>query len=120
MIRPLSGFLEAYDDTPVDKSSLSSIFEEEPVSLKVFIKDKKYLGQSNINLSEVQENAIRHIERVYNPDLYARMGKEFSSSYWSEAIPMTNLITLQWGKLAGARMQCAGGHHSGLLISYCA
>lgn len=81
--------------------SLSRIFEEEPVSLDIFIKDKKFLGLGNINLSFEQSNAVRHIERIYYPALYPRMAEEFDNSYWGDPIPMRNLITLQWGKGSG-------------------
>jgi hypothetical protein len=41
----------------------SSGFEEEPVSLSVFVQDKAYLY--NPPLSPVQYDAVRHIERIY-------------------------------------------------------
>ena len=89
------------DDDFVPKSPLEAIFEEEPAPLDVFIRDKKFLGQSNVTLSDVQANAVKHIERIYYPDLYLQMAKEFNEPYWAEPIPVKNLITMQWGKGAG-------------------
>ncbi len=95
-------------------TDLSDIFVEEPVPLRVFIQDKAYLG--NPELSPVQFDAIRHIERVYYQDLYPQMGKVFEANrkpstlhvgsvsawrdepYWSLPVRMTNFITLQWAK----------------------
>lgn len=74
---------------------------EEPVDLRTFIKDKKFLGLNTIDLSDVQAAAVSTIERVYMPDLYPRMGEEFKSEYWAKPLPMKNLITLQWGKGSG-------------------
>jgi len=87
-------------------SSLSSIFAEEPVDLRTFIRDTKFLGQSNVELSPEQSKAIQVIERVYYPELYPRMAEEFNSSYWAEDIPSANLITLQWGKGSGKDAIC--------------
>lgn len=99
-MRTLTEFFSQEDDyTP--KSPLEEIFEEEPVPLDVFIQDRKFLGQSNVTLSHIQANAVKHIERIYYPDIYPQMAREFNSSYWAEPIDMRNLITLQWGKGSG-------------------
>lgn len=74
--------------------SLDDLFSEEPVPLNVFVEDSKFL--KNPPLSPVQYNAVRHIERIYFPELYPRMGVVFDP-YWAEPIRDTNLITLQWG-----------------------
>lgn len=88
-------------------SSLSKIFEEEPVDLTTFIQDKKFLGLGkNINLSPEQARAVSVIERVYYPDLYPLMAEEFSSDYWAQDLPTANLITLQWGKGSGKDAIC--------------
>lgn len=94
------------EDVPEEKSSLSDIFEEEPVSLETFIRDNKYMG-SEWYLSPIQEHAVKHIERIYLPDLYPRMAEEFGG-YWAETadIPMKNLLTLQWGKGSGKDHVC--------------
>jgi hypothetical protein len=86
------------------ETSLSKIFMEEPVSLDTFIADKKYLG-SDWRLSPIQADAVRHIERVYLPELYPLMAEEFGG-YWADPIPMTNMITLQWGKGSGKDHIC--------------
>jgi hypothetical protein len=88
----------------VPRSSLSEIFVEEPVPLDVFVQDKKYMY--NPPLGDEQAEAVRHIERVYYPDLYPLMAQEFGSSYWAEPIRMVNFITLQWGKGSGKDHIC--------------
>lgn len=97
--------LSADREVVSDDSSLSNIFEEEPVPLDVFIRDKAFLGQTNITLSDIQSNAIKHIERVYMPELYPRMSLEFGG-YWKEEIPVKNIITLEWGKGSGKDAIC--------------
>ncbi len=102
--------------------SVNSIFDEEPVSLRVFVQDKRFLG--NPPLSEVQYEAVRHIERVYYPATYELLSREFDSHkqpgtfhagavsswrnerYWSEPCRMCNFITLQWGKGSGKDHIC--------------
>lgn len=86
------------------KTDLDRIFSEEPVSLETFIKDKKFLGE-NWYLSPIQEEAVRHIERVYLPELYPQMAKEFGG-YWADPVRMKNLLTLQWGKGSGKDHVC--------------
>lgn len=95
-------------------STLDDIFEEEPVDLTTFVTDKRFMG--NPPLSPVQYDAVRHIERVYYPDLYPAMAAEFDpkksrttigpagkhskevvDSYWADSIRMVNFVTLQWG-----------------------
>lgn len=94
-------------DEFVTAGSLSEIFEEEPVDLRTFIQDKKFLGQTNIELSPVQYEAIQVIERVYYPELYPRMAEEFEfGEYWATPVPSANLITLQWGKGSGKDAIC--------------
>lgn len=88
-------------NSPIEaqKSSyLSAVFEEEPVPLDVFVEDKAYLG--NPPLSPVQYDLVRHIERIYLPELYPLMAEEFGG-YWADPVRMTNIITAQWGKGAG-------------------
>ncbi len=105
-----------------DGSSLSTIFAEEPVSLTIFVQDKKYLG--NPPLSPVQYEAVRHVERIYYPDMYPRLARVFDAGkvdtrlqvgpyshwrdepYWSQPVRMCNFITLQWGKGGGKDHIC--------------
>lgn len=105
-----------------DHTSLSTVLSEEPVPLTVFVQDKGFLG--NPELSPVQYDAVRHIERVYMADLYPRMAAEFEpvsfkdrfyigshtawreEKYWGEKLRMANFITLQWGKGAGKDHIC--------------
>jgi hypothetical protein len=94
-------------EEPERPKGLSEIFAEEPVDLTTFIQDTKFLGQTNIQLSAVQAQAIQVIERVYYPDLYPLMAEEFEfGDYWAEPIPMRNIITLQWGKGSGKDAIC--------------
>lgn len=113
--------LEASSELPGDKA-LSDILAEEPVPLTVFVRDKHYLG--NPPLSPVQYDAVRHIERIYYPDLYPRLAAQFETGkrtgrvhvgavsawteekYWSDKLRMTNFATLQWGKGSGKDHIC--------------
>ena len=82
-------------------------FDEEPVPLGVFVKDRRYLA--NPPLSEIQYEAVRHIERVYVPQTYDVLTQSADKAirdYWAEPIPMKNLITLQWGKGSGKDHIC--------------
>lgn len=105
--KTIADFL-AEEEEVHDASSLSAIFEEEPVDLRTFIQDKKFLGLGkHIELSPVQSQAVQTIERIYYPDLYPRMAEEFEfGEYWGQDIPMRNLITLQWGKGSGKDAIC--------------
>lgn len=88
------------EDFYVPAQSLETIFEEEPVDLTTFIQDTKFLGL-NIDLSDVQAEAVQHIERIFYPELYPQMAEHFGSEYWARDIPVKNIITLQWGKGSG-------------------
>lgn len=85
--------------------SLSDIFAEEPVDLQTFIQDRKFLGQT-WNLSPIQWEAVRMIERVFYPDLYPIMAEEFNSEYWAQEMAVKNIIALEWGKGSGKDMVC--------------
>lgn len=89
------------DDDYTPPSPLEEIFKEEPVDLQTFIQDSKFLNLSDIWLSDVQADAIMHIERIFYPDLYPLMAKEWNSAYWAQPIPVKNLISLEWGKGSG-------------------
>ena len=101
-LKLLSDFL-AEEEEVQDTSSLSAIFEEEPVDLLTFLQDSKYLGFGKSFVpSEIQANAVSSIERIYYPELYPRMAEEFEfGEYWAQDIPMRNLFTFQWGKGSG-------------------
>lgn len=100
MVRRISENPAWEEDFYVPARSLDAVFEEEPVDLDTFISDSKFLGL-NMRLSDVQSDAVRHIERIYMPDLYPLMGEHFDSDYWRVDLPVKNLITLQWGKGSG-------------------
>lgn len=96
--------------------SLSDVFNQEVVDLSTFVNDKKYLG-SEFELSPIQYDVVRHMERVlmdgwtnvdnpdgtvsrvYNEDndIYKRMGEEMNS-YWAEPYRMVNFVNCLWGK----------------------
>lgn len=102
MSRTLADLIDLSEDENENKfGSLSDIFWDEPVDLNTFIQDSKFLGLKSIRLSDVQFDAVRHIERVFYPELYPIMGEEFNSDYWRLDLPVKNLITLQWGKGSG-------------------
>lgn len=85
---------------------LSEIFEYEPVDLNTFIHSDEFLGEKDWNLSPIQYDAIRMIERIYFPDLYPIMAEVFQSEYWAEELPVKNLLSLEWGKGSGKDMVC--------------
>lgn len=84
-------------------SSLSAIFDEEPVPLDVFVTDFNYLNSPP--LSPIQQELVQHIERVYLPELYPLMAEEFGG-YWKEVehLRMVNSISAMWGKGGGKDM----------------
>jgi hypothetical protein len=117
---------EAAEQTAADAVAATlattAIFAEEPVSLRIFVQDRNYLN--NPPLSEVQYEAVRHIERVYYQGTYELMAREFEAGkqmgryhvgtyatwrdepYWSKATRMINFATLQWGKGGGKDHIC--------------
>lgn len=89
------------------RAPLSQIFEEEPVPLDVFIRDKKYMN--NPMLGEIQYESLRHLERIYYPHTYLDMAREFdgpTAEYWAQPYRMINFATLQWGKGSGKDHCC--------------
>ena len=82
-------------------TALELLFEEEPVGLKTFIQDKKFLG-ADWMLSQRQQELVHAAERIYLKSMYPLLAAEFGG-YWQERLndPMKNLITAQWGKGGG-------------------
>jgi intein/homing endonuclease len=77
----------------------ASIFDEEPVPLDVFVRDRAYLA--NPPLSEVQYEAVRHAERVYYLPTYEVLAGSSDPkirAYWSQPCRMVNFLELEWGK----------------------
>jgi len=89
------------------------LFEEIPVPLEVFIRDNKYLGEKNLQLSPLQADPIMHIERVLFPETYPLIAVH--ESYWATPLRMTNYHAIQWGKGAGKDMVC---RMSSLRVAY--
>lgn len=79
-----------------EHSSLEAVFSEEPVPLDVFISDKRFMN--NPPLSDVQYDAVRHVEQIYFPETYKLLAE--LDPYW-EPVRFINHATLQWGKGAG-------------------
>lgn len=94
---------DAFDIPEEFNNSLGDIFDEEPVSLDVFVEDFKFLNSPS--LSPIQYELVQQIERVYLPELYPLMADEFGG-YWKETedIRMTNLVSAMWGKGGGKDM----------------
>lgn len=84
--------------------ALEDLLEEIPVSLEVFIRDKKYLGETTFKPSPIQAEAIQYIERIYFPEMYPLMGEY--EPYWNDPIRLTNYHALQWGKGGGKDSIC--------------
>jgi len=85
----------------------SSLFEEEPVPLDVFVTDRGYLA--NPPLSPVQYEAVRHAERVFYPETFELLGTSADRrvrEYWSEPVRMVNFLELEWGKGGGKDHTC--------------
>lgn len=96
-------------------SSLEDIFEFEPIPLRPFIEESKYLD--GVHLSNTQFEVLQYLERIYfdgwdidddgnrfydpSNDLYSLMAKGGMDSYWSQKVRMINFVTLQWGKGSG-------------------
>jgi hypothetical protein len=84
-----------------------SIFEEEPVPLDVFVRDRGYLA--NPPLSDVQYEAVRHAERVYYPETYQLLAQSADKAvrdYWTQPCRMVNFLELEWGKGGGKDHTC--------------
>lgn len=79
---------------PAPQSSLEQIFIEEPPDLTTFVQDAKYMN--NPPLSQIQYDAVRHIEQVFSAQTYELMVEGFGS-YW-EPVRRINFATLQFGK----------------------
>ena len=88
-------------------ASGTSIFEEEPVPLDVFVRDRGYLA--NPPLSDVQYEAVRHAERVYYLPTYELLSQSADArvrGYWSQPTRMVNFLELEWGKGGGKDHTC--------------
>jgi hypothetical protein len=84
-----------------------SVFEEEPVPLDVFVRDRGYMA--NPPLSDVQYEAVRHAERVYYPETYKLLADSADPAvraYWSAPCRMVNFLELEWGKGGGKDHTC--------------
>lgn len=104
------------EEAAASSSSLDRVFSEEPVDLKTFINDKKYLGLTSFELSEPQTDLVRHIEQIYLPETLDLLAENESEKeklivgpyittryepYWAKRYRMTNKITAMWGKGGG-------------------
>jgi len=80
---------------------LDEIFEEKPVDLYTFVTDPRFLG--NPALSEVQSEAVSHIEQILLPETH-----EMLSAWDPRFSPrrQINFAYLQWGKGSGKDHVC--------------
>lgn len=86
----------------VKPSALSEIFSEQPPTLTEFNCGQKYLYSPA--LSDVQFDAVRHMEQIYEADLYPAMVEEWGEEWMP--VRFVNLITLEWGKGSGKDHIC--------------
>lgn len=73
-------------------SSLSTVFEREPMPLARFIVEQV----KHPPLSELQFDFLHHLERIFLPDTYIAMVEEFGED-WIPARDV-HMMTLVWGK----------------------
>lgn len=72
-------------------------FEEEPVSLDVFVKDKKFLGQPP--LSDIQQELVKRSTQIYKlPTLIKLHGEQKGLQIWNSTV---NEVVAQLGKGSG-------------------
>ncbi len=98
---PLSSLFDRPDTGYNPPSALEDLFEHEPVGLRTFIQDRKFLGAEWM-LSPKQEELVMVGERIYLQNLYPLLANEFGG-YWEDVrnMPMRNSIVAQWGKGGG-------------------
>lgn len=104
------------EEAAASSSSLDRVFEHEPVDLRTFVQDKKYLGLSSFELSPIQIDLVRHMEQIYYPETINLLAENEAEKerlivgpyqtlriepYWSQRYRMTNKIVAMWGKGAG-------------------
>jgi hypothetical protein len=95
----LSGAFLGPDPGYKPPSRLELLFEEEPVDLDTFVKDKKFLA-ADWDLSPLQKELVMVGERVLFQETFDLMAQEWGG-YWATPIPMKNNIVAQWGKGGG-------------------
>lgn len=88
-------------------SKLENVFEEEPPTLDVFVRDKRYFRQGEMALGVHQYDFVRHFEQVLHPETYIAMVEEFGA-YW-EPVRYVNELTAEWGKGGGKDHVCQIG-----------
>lgn len=86
-------------------SSLSDIFEREPVLLHTFITDAAYLR--NPPLSKIQFDFVHNLEQIFYPETYIAMVEEFDPG-WTP-LPMKHMLIAEWGKGGGKDSCCRLG-----------
>lgn len=95
--------LRAKLDLPEDNGlPIDSIFEEEPVDLTTFIQDKKFMNSPP--LSDIQFDAVRHLEQIYLPSTYPAMVEAFGPQW--DPVRFVNLCYIEWGKGSGKDSIC--------------
>jgi hypothetical protein len=85
-----------------ERHHLEDVFDDAPCDLTTFITDKAFLN--NPRLSDIQYEAVRHLEQIFLPSIYPDM-VEYFGEYW-EPVRFINFATLQWGKGSGKDHIC--------------
>jgi hypothetical protein len=105
------------DEHQVDApNNLGGLFDEEPVDLETFVKDKKYLANP-AGLYPWQYDFNRHIEQIYNLDTYIAMVEEFGEQ-WAP-VRMVNYLVVEVGKSGGKDHGCRVGVSRGAYLLNC-
>jgi hypothetical protein len=84
------------------RPAAGDIFRQEPVSLSEFVTGREFLN--NPPLSDIQFDAVRHLEQVYLPSTYELMVEEFGAQW--EPVRFVDLVVLQWAKAGGKDHVC--------------
>lgn len=80
---------------------IQSIFSEEPCDLRTFVEDARFLG--NPALSDIQYDALYHLEQVYNRPDYEALCKDV---WHIDPYRAINFAYLEWGKGSGKDHIC--------------
>lgn len=87
-------------------TAAQQLFDEEPVTLDVFVQDKKFLG--NPPLFPKQYEAIREMERIFFAETYVTLVAELGP-YWMPPKTIKNFLYLEFGKGSGKDHLCRIG-----------
>ena len=97
-------------------NNLAELFDEEPVDLETFVKDKKYLANPD-GLYPWQFDFNRHIEQIFDLDTYIAMVEEFGEQWIP--VRMVNYLIAEVGKSGGKDHGCRVGVCRGAYLLNC-